>query len=134
MLGSQLYGSWEISHSCLVADKPDGAEKATSRASAVYANEKSDSSIVPEKLPNNGPGPAEVMEERGLAKGNSGQLSTLRTQSWTSALSGLPDVRQTARQDRRVKFTSLLHHVTVELLHESFYNLKRDAAVGVAMP
>lgn len=113
------------------ADKPDGAGKATSRASAVYANEKSDSPVVPEKLPNNGPGPAEVMEERGLAKGNSEQLSAPRTQSRTSALSGLPAVRQAARQDRRVKFTSLLHHVTVELLHESFYNLKRDAASGV---
>lgn len=112
-------------------DKPDGAGKATSRASAVYANEKSDSLVVPEKLPNNGPGPAEVMEERGLAKGNSEQLSAPRTQSRISALSGLPAVRQAARQDRRVKFTSLLHHVTVELLRESFYNLKRDAACGV---
>lgn len=113
------------------ADKPDGAGKAKSREPAVYANEKSDSPVVPEKLPNNGFCPAEVMEERGLAKGNSEQLSAPRTQSRTSALSGLPAVRQAARQDRRVKFTSLLHHVTVELLHESFYNLKRDAAVGV---
>lgn len=46
-------------------------------------------------------------------------------------LSGLLAVRQAARRDRRAKFTSLLHHVTVELLRESFYNLKRDAASGV---
>lgn len=44
---------------------------------------------------------------------------------------GFPVVRQAARRDRRVKFTSLLYHLTVELLHESFYNLKRDAARGV---
>ncbi|WP_420801099.1 reverse transcriptase domain-containing protein [Pseudomonas chlororaphis] len=112
-------------------DKPDGAEKATSQKSAVYADEKSDSSVVPEKLPNNGPGSAEAMEERELAKGNSEQSSASRTQSRTSALSGLLAVRQAARQDRRVKFTSLLHHVTVELLRESFYSLKRDAACGV---
>ena len=112
-------------------DTPDGAEEATRQMSAVYADEKSDNSVVPEKLPNNELGSAEVMEERELAKGNSGQPSASRTQSRTNALSGLLAVRQAARRDRRVKFTSLLHHVTVELLHESFYNLKRDAASGV---
>ena len=130
MLGSQLHGSWEISF-VSGRDKPDGAGKATSQKSAVYANEKSDNSVVPEKLPNKGLAPAEVMEERELAKGNSEQPSASRTQSRTSALSGLLAVRQAARRDRRVKFTSLLHHVTVELLRESFYNLKRDAACGV---
>ncbi len=89
--------------------------------SAVYAHEKSDNSVVPEKLPNNELGSAEVMEERELAKGNSEQPSASRTQSRTNVLSGLLAVRQAARRDRRVKFTSLLHHVTVELLRESFY-------------
>jgi len=130
MLGSQLYGSWEISF-VSGRDNPDGAEKATSQKSAVYAHEKSDNSVVPEKLPNNELGSAEVMEERELAKGNSEQPSASRTQSRTSVLSGLLAVRQAARRDRRAKFTSLLHHVTVELLRESFYNLKRDAASGV---
>jgi RNA-directed DNA polymerase len=113
------------------ADKPDGVGKATSRKPIVYAGEKSDSSVVPGKLPNNGRSPAEAMEERELAKGNSDQPSAPRTQSRTRALSGLLAVRQAARRDRRVKFTSLLHHVTVELLCESFYALKRDAACGV---
>lgn len=112
-------------------DKPDGAGKVTSQKPAVYADEKSDNSVVPEKLSNNGFCSAETMEDRELAKGNSEQPSAPRTQSRTSALSGLLAVRQAARRDRRVKFTSLLHHVTVELLHESFYNLKRDAASGV---
>ncbi|WP_449122286.1 reverse transcriptase domain-containing protein, partial [Pseudomonas viridiflava] len=130
MLGSQLHGSWEIS---LVSgrDMPDGAGKATSQKPATYVSEKSDNSVVPEKLPNNGLAPAEVMEERELAKGNSEQPSASRTQSRTSVLSGLLAVRQAARRDRRVKFTNLLHHVTVELLRESFYTLKRDAACGV---
>jgi hypothetical protein len=30
-----------------------------------------------------------------------------------------------------MKFTALLHHLTVELLRESFYSLKRKAASGV---
>lgn len=58
-------------------DNPDGAEKATSQKSTVYAYEKSDNSVVPEKLPNNELGSAEVMEERELAKGNSEQPSAL---------------------------------------------------------
>ena len=114
-----------------VRDKPDGAGKVTSQKPAVYADEKSDNSVVPEKLSNNGFCSAETMEERELAKGNSEQPSAPRTQSRTSALSGLLAVRQAARRDYRVKFTNLLHHVTVELLRESSYTLKRDAACGV---
>ncbi|WP_345940166.1 hypothetical protein [Pseudomonas parafulva] len=112
-------------------DTPDGARKAASQELAVYADEKSDNSVVPEKLPNNELGSTEVMEERELAKGNSEQPSAYRTQGRTSALSGVLAVPQAAWRDRRAKFTRLLHHVTVELLHESFYNLKRDAASGV---
>jgi group II intron reverse transcriptase/maturase len=40
-------------------------------------------------------------------------------------------VREAARQDGRLKFTALLHHVTPELLTASFYELKRNAATGV---
>lgn len=56
-------------------DKPDGAGKVTSQKPAVYADEKSDNSVVPEKLSNNGLCSAETMEERELAKGNSEQPS-----------------------------------------------------------
>ena len=34
-------------------------------------------------------------------------------------------------RDKRVRFTALLHHATVDLLRESFYALKRHAAPGV---
>jgi group II intron reverse transcriptase/maturase len=44
---------------------------------------------------------------------------------------GLQRVREAARRERRARFTSLLHHVTPELLRESFYALKRQAAPGV---
>jgi len=44
---------------------------------------------------------------------------------------GLERVRQAAKARKKEKFTSLLHHVTVELLRESFYALKRKAAPGV---
>src|SRR4029077_18099569 len=40
-------------------------------------------------------------------------------------------VRKAARKDKRTRFTALLHHVTVNLLQDSYYALKRDAAAGV---
>ncbi len=44
---------------------------------------------------------------------------------------GLERVRQAARQRKKERFTALLHHVTVDLLRESFHALKRNAAAGV---
>jgi group II intron reverse transcriptase/maturase len=40
-------------------------------------------------------------------------------------------VRERARKNKQEQFTALLHHVTAELLRESFYGLKRKAAPGV---
>ncbi|MCE9636888.1 MAG: group II intron reverse transcriptase/maturase, partial [Planctomycetes bacterium] len=54
-----------------------------------------------------------------------------RAQDRTRASYGLQGVREVARRDRRARFTSLLHHVTVEWLRESFYSLKKRAAPGV---
>jgi group II intron reverse transcriptase/maturase len=44
---------------------------------------------------------------------------------------GLDRVRHAAKQRKKEKFTSLLHHVTVDLLREAFLALKRHAAPGV---
>jgi group II intron reverse transcriptase/maturase len=44
---------------------------------------------------------------------------------------GLAGVRKAARENKEMKFTALLHHLTVDLLRESFYSLKRKAASGV---
>ena len=43
----------------------------------------------------------------------------------------LERVRQTARQRKKEKFTSLLHHVDPAMLRTAFYAIKRDAAPGV---
>jgi group II intron reverse transcriptase/maturase len=45
--------------------------------------------------------------------------------------SDLDRVRQLARRDKQVRFTALLHHVTVERLRESYRALRPDAAPGV---
>jgi group II intron reverse transcriptase/maturase len=43
----------------------------------------------------------------------------------------LRGVREAATRDKRMRFTALLHHVTVARLRASFFALKRDAATGV---
>ena len=62
---------------------------------------KSDSSIVPGKLPNKGcgaPHPAEEVEGRGLAKGNPGQQTRFRTQGRADLQHALVRIRQAARK------------------------------------
>jgi RNA-directed DNA polymerase len=44
---------------------------------------------------------------------------------------GLAGVRRAARERKERKFIALLHHLTVALLRDSFYALKRKAAPGV---
>lgn len=74
---------------------------------------------------------AEGEEGRPLIKENTHQLNTSSTQSETRVSQGLAGVRQTARERKEEKFTALLHHLTVGLLRQSFYALKRRAAPGV---
>ena len=97
----------------------------------IHADEKSDTFVVPKKLPNKGDNPAEVVEGREVAKGNTGDDPAHRTQSRASASKGLEGIREIARREKRAKFTALLHHITPSLLVESFYALKRNAAAGV---
>jgi hypothetical protein len=44
---------------------------------------------------------------------------------------GLEGVREASRRNKGMQFTALLHHITPQLLAQSFYALRRDAAVGV---
>jgi len=94
---------------------------------------KSDSAVVPGKLPNKAEEPAaEGVEGRVLAKGNSPERNALRTQRRDGAHSALERVRQAARRERRQRFTALLHHVyAVEQLRAAYVALKRDAAAGI---
>ena len=94
--------------------------------------EKSDSSIVAEKLANRLIRmSAELVEPRDGAKGNTGQCRTCRTQSRISVSQKLDCVRQAARQSKREKFTALFHRIDMELLEAAYFWLKRKAAPGV---
>ena len=98
----------------------------------MHAGGESDGCTVPSKRPNKGGQlPAEGAEGRQPTKENIGQATAPRTQSRISELSDLHDVRKVARKDKRTRFTALLHHVTVNLLRDSYYALKREAAPGV---
>lgn len=107
-------------------------EKANSHKSVSHASEESDTSIVPGKWPNKASqGAAEVMEGRDVTKGNAGQAPTPRAQHRTGVSLGLEGVREAARRDPELRFTTLLHHVNVALLTQSYYQLKKDSAAGV---
>jgi group II intron reverse transcriptase/maturase len=73
---------------------------------------------------------AEKEEGRPLDKENIPQPNTHPTQSGARVSQGLRGVRKAAKEHQGMKFTALLHHLTVELLRESFYALKRKAAPG----
>jgi group II intron reverse transcriptase/maturase len=74
---------------------------------------------------------AESEEGRPLIKENAGQSNTHPTQSGKGVSQGLAGVRKAAREHKEMKFTALLHHLTVDLLRDSFYSLKKKAAPGV---
>jgi RNA-directed DNA polymerase len=96
---------------------------------------KSDSPIVPGKLPNKGRGAlrfAEGVEGRGLAEGNLFQQPRFRTQSRSDLQNALRRIRQAAQRDRKLRFTALWHHVyDVGRLRKAYYSLKRKATPGV---
>jgi len=93
---------------------------------------KSDSAIVAEKSVNKAElSAAELMERRAGAKGNVDQQTTCRAQNRASVSQALERIRQAARHRKKERFTSLLHHVNVDLLRLAFFELKRNAASGV---
>ncbi|MCP4409127.1 MAG: group II intron reverse transcriptase/maturase, partial [Gammaproteobacteria bacterium] len=62
---------------------------------------------------------------------NSQQTTVDRTQSRVATSSGLLSVRQAAQARKDVRFSALLHHITVELLEQSYFVLKQKAAPGI---
>jgi RNA-directed DNA polymerase len=98
----------------------------------MHEPEGSDSGIVVTKPTNKAGRPAaEPVERRPGAKGNAEQQSTRRAQDRESVSQALERVRTAARQRRKEKFTSLLHHVDPAMLRMAYYAIKRDAAPGI---
>jgi len=115
------------------AVQPDGrsAGEGPGHTARVYVCEESHSGVVPMNHSNKDTRSlAESGEERPLIKENAGQPNTYPTQSGKGVSQGWAGVRKAAREHKEMKFTALLHHVTVDLLRDSFYSLKRKAAPG----
>jgi RNA-directed DNA polymerase len=100
----------------------------------VHVSGESDGCVVPTKGPNKvGDEPAaEGLEGRRPTKENIGQRAPVPDSAPDMGGSRkLLGVREAAQRDKRMRFTALVHHVTVERLRESFYALSREAAPGV---
>src|SRR5215203_442204 len=92
--------------------------------------ERSDPAIVAMKPTNKAGQPAaEPGEPRAGTEGNAGQQSTCRAQNRESV--ALDRVRTAARHRKKERFTTLFHHLSIDLFREAFLALKRDAALGV---
>jgi RNA-directed DNA polymerase len=103
-----------------------------SRTTHRQAGQESDSGVVPMKGSNKeGPPTAESLEGRPETKENVRQPHMRPTQGGPRMSQGLEGVRRAAKERKQEKFTALLHHLTVDLLRESFYSIKRSAAAGV---
>jgi group II intron reverse transcriptase/maturase len=74
---------------------------------------------------------AEPVERRVGTEGNADQHNTRRAQNRGSVTHGLERVRQAARARKKERFTTLLHHVDIDLLRAAFLALQREAAPGV---
>ena len=82
--------------------------------------------------PNQGePSSTEAGEGRARTKENIAQSNTSPTQSGERVSQGWNGVRQVAKARKQERFTALLHHLSVDLLRDSFYALQRQAAPGV---
>jgi RNA-directed DNA polymerase len=100
--------------------KSDRPVVATKPANKVDAPSNSDAST------------AERVEQRGLAKGKLRGQNTNRTLDRGVVQSALSRIRQAAVNDKKAKFTSLMHHIyNLSTLREAYFALKRDAAPGV---
>src|ERR1700730_13894928 len=103
----------------------------------MHGHEKSDPAIVAVKPANKAKKPAaeltaaEPVEPRAGTKGNAGQQTMPWAQSQTSMPHALERIREVARERKKEKFISLLHHISVDLLEDVFYELNVDAAPGV---
>jgi group II intron reverse transcriptase/maturase len=98
----------------------------------MHGHGKSDSAIVAKKLANKAEQPAaERVERRSEAEGNADQQNTRRAQDRISVSHALERIRQAARTRKKEQFTTLLHHVNIDLLRLAYFELKRKAAPGV---
>jgi RNA-directed DNA polymerase len=120
-----MHENREISCMSWLKDQ-DRSAKAINRTADANVQEKSDCAVVPVNQWNK-----EAGEGRAQIKENIVQSHKLPTQSGKGLSQGLHGVRRAASGRKQERFTALLHHLSVALLRESFYALRRQASPGV---
>jgi len=130
--GSSMRGNRETPE----VPSADGVEgrsaKAHGQTADVHACGESDDLIVPKSQANKAEqSAAESGEGRGSAKGNAQESAAGRAQDREAASIGLEGVRQAARRDKQMRFTTLLHHVDYERLRTSYEELNPKAVPGI---
>jgi group II intron reverse transcriptase/maturase len=117
------------------SDRGSPAGEGRSRTTGMNGGEESDGVVVPMNPSNKAQaqptGAAEKAEGRTPTKENIGQSRTPPARDGQRVSQGLAGVRKAARERKQERFTTLLHHLTADLLRASFYALKRSASPGV---
>jgi RNA-directed DNA polymerase len=126
-----MHENREISCTSWSSDQ-DRSAKAINRTADMNVREKSDCAVVPVNRPNKEGQPSEEAGEgRAQTEENIVRSHMRPTQSGKRMSQGLHGVRQAAKARKQERFTALLHHLSVGLLRDSFFALKRQAAPGV---
>src|SRR5216117_632019 len=98
----------------------------------MHGDEKSDRPVVPMSPPNKAADAAAgAGEGSGLGKENAASTTRPGHSAGLSVPSALDRVRRVAKQDKKVRFTALLHHVDVDRLRAAYWGLNPKAATGV---
>ena len=93
---------------------------------------ETDGPVVPAKPLNNaGQQAAEMVEERGPAKGNTESKTSAGRSTGTHTYSALDGVRRIATTDKDAKFTALMHHINLDRLRAAYKAINPKAATGV---
>src|SRR5450755_4589921 len=127
-----MHENREISCTSWSTDQ-DRSAKAINRTADMNVEEKSDCAVVPVNQSNNEgqQTSAEAGEGRAQTEENIAQSHMRPTQSGKRMSLGLGGVLQVARKRKQEQFTALLHHLSVGVLRDSFYALKRQASPGI---
>jgi group II intron reverse transcriptase/maturase len=111
------------------------AGEGRSHKTGMNGGEESDGVVVPMRSSNKTKakhaGGEERVEGRTPTKENIGQSRTRPAQDGARVSQGLAGVRKAARERKQERFTSLLHHITLDLLRGSYRALKKGASPGV---
>ena len=103
------------------SDNQGRPAKAINRNADAHVLERSDCAVLPvNQLNKEGKPSAEVGEGRAQPKENTDQPHMPPTQSGKRMSQGLDGVRKAAKERKQERFTSLFHHLNVDLLRESF--------------